>query len=175
MTYFNPLSPCGERPPHQGRRLTCCIFQSTLPMRGETCIVVSITEITAVISIHSPHARRDFVGIHPEDLIHISIHSPHAGRDAYVISNDEVFQISIHSPHAGRDQKALSFFCIWRHFNPLSPCGERLAVSKLKALNLDISIHSPHAGRDSFRMPVKSTFLISIHSPHAGRDHDSPG
>ena len=33
---FNPLSPCGERPSSADCRSTTSVFQSTLPMRGET-------------------------------------------------------------------------------------------------------------------------------------------
>ena len=77
---FNPLSPCGERhaeraeaaqsasisihSPHAGRDDTefvvfdDVIFQSTLPMRGETCQSCKQL-IDQVISIHSPHAGRD--------------------------------------------------------------------------------------------------------------------
>jgi len=35
---FNPLSPCGERPPLTYITQIADLFQSTLPMRGETSI-----------------------------------------------------------------------------------------------------------------------------------------
>ena len=56
--HFNPLSPCGER---RGIGVFCesiHLFQSTLPVRGETDR--HFTDImTWAISIHSPRAGRD--------------------------------------------------------------------------------------------------------------------
>ena len=103
--YFNPHSPCGERPKTGGRRpddryfnphspcgerlrlvyalIYGCLFQSTLPMRGATVLT--------------------FASLF---LIPISIHTPHAGSDVY---NTQRI--------AGKQD-----------FNPHSPCGERLPV-----------------------------------------------
>ena len=38
-SYFNPRSPCGERPGPSGQRCDRPGFQSTLPMRGATSVV----------------------------------------------------------------------------------------------------------------------------------------
>ena len=102
--YFNPLSPCGERLGLPCLNIFRKLFQSTLPMRGETLSSL------------------------PRLLIYtISIHSPHAGRDVLDGTNTtRVFWISIHSPHAGRDSESGGIRDIELHFNPLSPCGERL-------------------------------------------------
>ena len=35
-SYFNPRSPCGERPYSSGRSSNMTLFQSTLPLRGAT-------------------------------------------------------------------------------------------------------------------------------------------
>ena len=56
------------------------IFQSTLPMRGETIFCLD-GNYAIVISIHSPHAGRDHKIRHLAQVGKISIHSPHAGRD----------------------------------------------------------------------------------------------
>ena len=55
---FNPLSSCEERPPSTILNPYFRRFQSTLLMRGETGSTTITAKIT-VISIHSPHARRD--------------------------------------------------------------------------------------------------------------------
>ena len=126
MSYFNPLSPCGERLlvfitirmrslfqstlPMRGETpiqleewLEPGKFQSTLPMRGET-VLAGAVDFGSNISIHSPHAGRDRA-VRVFQFGHdISIHSPHAGRDygREALLND--IRISIHSPHAGRDR-----------------------------------------------------------------------
>ena len=56
------------------------------------------------------------------------------------------------------------------HFNPLSPCGERLFEILHDRHEFHISIHSPHAGRDFGDGVGNDNVCISIHSPHAGRD-----
>ena len=58
--HFNPLSPCGERPLLPRSMAVCSIFQSTLPMRGETIMRFRFINASS-ISIHSPHAGRDFL------------------------------------------------------------------------------------------------------------------
>ena len=57
--YFNPHSPCGERPPRPVIEPAIEAFQSTLPMRGAT-----------------PRARKKRA-----EHLRISIHTPHAGSD----------------------------------------------------------------------------------------------
>ena len=148
--------------------LSCIIFQSTLPMRGETQFQMA-AQTPHSISIHSPHAGRDRVFHLVPAVGLISIHSPHAGRDLHLVRDQHIGQISIHSPHAGRDLPSLIFRRRKR-----------------------ISIHSPHAGRDlasferspavkfqstlpmrgetSLRRGFCMRLSISIHSPHAGRD-----
>ena len=125
LSYFNPRSPCGERPfcfqiikypflfqstlPMRGATQSNAIkisppsFQSTLPMRGATCCPVRRSYIFPRISIHAPHAGSD-VSLALALLADvISIHAPHAGSDCWRV---------LESPADG-------------HFNPRSPCGER--------------------------------------------------
>ena len=56
---FNPLSPCGERLIHWTGYSNMALFQSTLPMRGETDQQPMTLGNGFMISIHSPHAGRD--------------------------------------------------------------------------------------------------------------------
>ena len=122
---FNPLSPCGERLFNLLASALVFIFQSTLPMRGETQVIVKLVR-----------------------GIGISIHSPHAGRDAVCSLIGFATLISIHSPHAGRDIsiKCISYlFCIFQSSLPMR--GET-RFNRRKHRLTAISIHSPHAGRD---------------------------
>ena len=58
-TYFNPRSPCGERPaPGQMRLRGEGIFQSPLPVWGATCSIVTARP-PPPISIHAPRVGSD--------------------------------------------------------------------------------------------------------------------
>ena len=79
--YFNPHSPCGERP-----RLFLIVpvlfqFQSTLPMRGAT--VYSDTTHRSSIEFQSTLPMRGATSkaIQRQWKSQISIHTPHAGSD----------------------------------------------------------------------------------------------
>ena len=148
---FNPRSPCGERRLAWPAALTFRRFQSTLPVRGATAVRVFDWHLQLSISIHAPRAGSDYLQQDapaapgyfnprspcgerlcpfrpPSGSCTISIHAPRAGSDiaprsyAVIIS-----RISIHAPRAGSDHSQV---CKKQrdqhHFNPRSPCGERL-------------------------------------------------
>ena len=146
--HFNPRAPCGARRNQRRRHAFTTLFQSTRPMRGATC-VVRVCRHTLHISIHAPHAGRDWVlredgsanegyfnprapcgarlGLEVGQLAlrQISIHAPHAGRD---FGNEVMLPagfISIHAPHAGRDGCITSRIAVQKNFNPRAPCGAR--------------------------------------------------
>ena len=61
------------------------------------------------------------------------------------------------------------------HFNPRSPCGERLCHNDYQMLEYKISIHAPRAGSDSGHLVrICLIALISIHAPRAGSDFYAP-
>ena len=126
MTYFNPLSPCGERLLVFITIRMRSLFQSTLPMRGETGWIKHIRH-SKEISIHSPHAGRDSASLLLNTgLMYFNPLSPCGERRYGDVIAKGAFTISIHSPHAGRDAQD----------------------SARQARDYSISIHSPHAGRD---------------------------
>ena len=127
------------------------IFQSTLPVRGATFSYPDLNQL-GHISIHAPRAGSD-----PDDASNaapdapISIHAPRAGSDWHGSHSESrciLFQstlpvrgatrphdlddaemvISIHAPRAGSDVCAGRLSGLRRHFNPRSPCGERLFI-----------------------------------------------
>ncbi len=166
---FNPLSPCGERRMKRLRMLYVLSFQSTLPMRGETC-----------------------ASCHLRELFLISIHSPHAGRDRsgpYVLYQFFIFQSTL--PMRGETAKSVKYHdpvdfnplspCGERHwfvsdpqhrlnFNPLSPCGERQIVVDYFNNHKEFQSTLPMRGETQLAADLRIIFPISIHSPHAGRD-----
>ena len=124
---FNPRSPCGERP-SKGRTPTIFgSFQSTLPVRGATRAYFNIDEFrTFQSTLPVRGATRWDIGELPSDII--SIHAPRAGSDHV--------RHRIWHPH--------------NHFNPRSPCGERLLRQADLLIGILISIHAPRAGSDCF-------------------------
>lgn len=121
------------------------LFQSTPPYGGDQRDKMYVK---FPISIHSPCVGRDAGLILPLFFLLIPIHSPRVGRDSTASRfMKRGIRISIHSPCVGRDStrrsvissqfqstlhmrgetvQRCSHCCICPHFNPLSPCGERL-------------------------------------------------
>ena len=123
------------------------IFQSTLPIQGETLSSHQINH-QAVISIHSPYTGRD-LEIHRCYLWHPTFQStlPIQGETLSQKHFNDICYISIHSPYTGRD-----------------------LADSLESRRGSISIHSPYTGRDDSKCLWMWNWRISIHSPYTGRD-----
>ena len=100
--YFNPHSPRGERRKAGKPFILRSLFQSTLPARGATVIMLN-TGVRRGISIHTPREGSDY--------IHKTV--------------DKSLKISIHTPREGSDQIWEFHIKLFRNFNPHSPRGER--------------------------------------------------
>ena len=185
--YFNPRSPCGERPLLSKESVKGYVFQSTLPMRGATQ-KMTVDPIGYYISIHAPHAGSDEACTIEIPVKGISIHAPHAGSDDVLLSMFDADGISIHAPHAGSDDTHLHApWCIIKfqstlpmrgatrkmliekklkhNFNPRSPCGERPNSINTTLSAKFISIHAPHAGSDGIglqEMPLPAEFQSTL-------------
>ena len=62
--YFNPRSPHGERPPACALPCSPCPFQSTLPARGATRMLMSRMRFSMNFNPRSPHGeRRELCGL----------------------------------------------------------------------------------------------------------------
>ena len=124
--YFNPRSPCGERPGGQRLVPVRAQFQPTLPVRGATDDGARQL-CGARISTHAPRAGSDVQ--HPLHVVRpvvISTHAPRAGSDLRVFLTAFVrclFQPTL--PVRGATLLASVLICTLVHFNPRSPCGER--------------------------------------------------
>ena len=125
-------------------------FQSTLPVRGATI---------ASRSSRFPHV--------------ISIHAPRAGSDQRIRFIQTISRrISIHAPRAGSDRVQVAMARIGGHFNPRSPCGERLAWLIDSYLpGDDFNPRSPCGERRDAVIGAKNGIPISIHAPRAGSDN----
>ena len=190
--YFNPRSPCGERPVRNSAGVIGFIFQSTLPVRGATQLPRLAICIQPYFNPRSPcgerpsgptrwDCRRRFQPTLPVrgatiddvnkwDDITISIHAPRAGSDGRLSIATEILKISIHAPRAGSDW-LFSWTPAWYgNFNPRSPCGERPVDWLIGTAGGNFNPRSPCGERPTQMAKGATTVKISIHAPRAGSD-----
>ena len=189
---FNPRSPCGERPRRRvrnGRRrgisihapragsdddkidnVACMIkFQSTLPVRGATVLCEVSRGKQRNFNPRSPCGERRgaFYGC---TGLTISIHAPRAGSDDVfwkVYPRHTAFQSTL-PVRERRRQKSMNG---WRrHFNPRSPCGERLLTPQRAWWSKAFQSTLPVRGATAIISYAKCSRDISIHAPRAGSD-----
>ena len=150
---FNPRAPCGARPLDAHQVCQSFVFQSTRPMRGATNVLVRRVPVSS-----------------------ISIHAPHAGRDFRVNRASKVFRVF----QSTRPMRGATLILVISHrlrhqFQSTRPMrGATVDPICVAVYIAGISIHAPHAGRDSLRRFLAAYPPISIHAPHAGRDDGSP-
>ena len=78
--------------------------------------------------------------------------------------------ISIHAPRVGSDRAGRQIDPVLIHFNPRSPCGERLFRSKSAHFLHDFNPRSPCGERLAAMPAPPPTREISIHAPRVGSD-----
>ena len=145
------------------------IFQSTPLMRGETRWWLHGYSAVC-ISIHSPHARGDNIGVTTNQQMIISIHSPHARGDPRFRPAPQNHIISIHSPHARGDcLDSKPVYMPFADFNPLPSCEGRLPRREMDIIRSNFNPLPSCEGRPERRRTATFTH-ISIHSPHARGD-----
>ena len=191
---FNPRSPCGERRKRFWFRSCTLSFQSSLPVRGATQPRMNAA-LPSSISILAPRAGSDHLctqrctrhelyfnprspcgerqgGLNHSALYdHISILAPRAGSDRIAERQHlraRVFQSSL--PVRGATVCVGTGRHCTNHFNPRSPCGERLADVEQIETELRISILAPRAGSDYASAQAQPYRDISILAPRAGSD-----
>ena len=103
--HFNPLSLYRERQNTCPCPYTVTVFQSTLPIQGETMCYLEDVQKELKFQSTLPIQGETVNRIPDADLIaKISIHSPYTGRDDEATGDRAVQrEISIHSPYTGRD------------------------------------------------------------------------
>ena len=147
--YFNPHSPCGERPllqvcvspstqfqstlPMRGatpgvrKGYFCAGFQSTLPMRGATRSRSPGQPRCRYFNPHSPCGERHLRLVAECNRDRFQSTLPMRGATQVMQQMQQTMAISIHTPHAGSDPRLERTRSMTGDFNPHSPCGERQA------------------------------------------------
>ena len=146
------------------------IFQSTLPARGATSMII-MDGCSTCISIHAPRTGSDVLRAVHRARLAISIHAPRTGSDG----GDDDSRLAHgdfnpRSPHGERPQisQMQTSRC---YFNPRSPHGERPACCVYVPLPRDFNPRSPHGERRTTLSPSSSaSSQISIHAPRTGSD-----
>ena len=145
------------------------------PRMGSDDVLAQADPAIDPISIHAPRMGSDPDTTTPA-AVHdtISIHAPRMGSDPCRSGCRNYDAISIHAPRMGSDSPSALPKSGFSHFNPRSPDGERLPVSRfampspsnfnprspdgerltnggIHCLRLKISIHAPRMGSDLWR------------------------
>ena len=147
-----------------------------------------------LISIHTPHAGSDVLGLragmmilifqstlpmrgatsllYAQALVYANFnpHSPCGERLTERLQGIFFYIISIHTPHAGSDLSGSISSANWTKFQSTLPMRGATEIACGEPIFADISIHTPHAGSDSHKMHISNHLQISIHTPHAGSD-----
>ena len=138
----------GETDSRNGTIIKRKSFQSTLPIQGETeCRSIRERErrFQSTLPIQG-ETSVDLSGVLFGSVFQSTL--PIQGETGWVTDDYAVVHISIHSPYTGRDPVFLM---------------HRFHL-------LHISIHSPYTGRDIVIITSNTISYISIHSPYTGRD-----
>ena len=124
--YFNPRSPCGERPAEAAKTGLRRIFQPTLPVRGATAALKRLNAVSD-ISTHAPRVGSDWhPGRSARPGFHFNPRSPCGERHMHAALDyaSEIFQPTL--PVWGATTVGAAPRLVHGDFNPRSPCGERL-------------------------------------------------
>ena len=139
---FNPLAPCGARPPSNAGTIFVDYFQSTRPLRGETHK-----------DPQGRKAKKVFNPLAPCGARRATMQPVENTRNSF----------SIHSPLAGRDHTANTTTSAYINFQSTRPLrGETFPALSQPQIDY-FSIHSPLAGRDMFPV-IASTMLCNFQS-----------
>ena len=146
-------------------------FQSTLPARGATGERFPMSYLDNYFNPHSPRGERH----EGYDVItrsdYISIHTPREGSDHMQSCKnkpDHAFQSTLPARGATRSSNLLHSFGV--NFNPHSPRGERPKGQIPTWIRFDFNPHSPRGERLPLSYSEGEWEEISIHTPREGSD-----
>ena len=189
--YFNPRSPCGERPGGAPGPVVPSAISIHAPRVGSDLDGRGPAWQTGDFNPRSPCGERRHGGGCLGSPGHFNPRSPCGERHLRDTVKTLIKNFNPRSPCGER-------LCTWipttflSHFNPRSPCGERLsqttdrhsdftfqstlpvwgATKEHPAYHHDsqISIHAPRVGSDVTQLQGGCGRLISIHAPRVGSD-----
>ena len=146
--YFNPRSPCGERPIAASRACWSTVFQSTLPVWGATLSDLIAQYTRRNFNPRSPCGERLKTFPSGSRSKHFNPRSPCGERPLSNPAKKSRTDFNPRSPCGERLDHVFLLVDVCIHFNPRSPCGERLRLTIRAPLRFRISIHAPRVGSD---------------------------
>ena len=151
-SYFNPRSPCGERPPPSLRLVSSLPFQSTLPVRGATDALKlapkSRAKFQSTLPVRgatsrAPKRKESHYYFNPRSPCGERLVQPESGGAGYVFQSTlPVRGATLYTPQTLTDEQ---------NFNPRSPCGERRYIRQITPVNQYFNPHSPCGERRSIK------------------------
>ena len=123
--YFNPRSPCGERPIQRHVPGSVILFQSTLPVWGATPTGQPTALPSTDFNPRSPCGERRGTATRRSPVCNFNPRSPCGERHKLQQYMGGRLSISIHAPRVGSDVSRRGLSTLSIYFNPRSPCGER--------------------------------------------------
>ncbi len=146
--YFNPRSPCGERPSQLSGVTSLVMISIHAPRAGSdgwSCTV----DAEIYISIHAPRAGSDR-GRSPDECLNMNFNprSPCGERHVTGIQLPKGLGISIHAPRAGSDDNGGAIQPAADIFQSTLPVRGATVGWVCGFTSDGISIHAPRAGSD---------------------------
>ena len=147
-------------------------FQSTLPVWGATLITIDRDKFSTVISIHAPRVGSDG-NCRKSQTKNLTFQSTLPVWGATPVPGLigcfwNIFQSTL--PVWGATWHCGCLSGCRPHFNPRSPCGERLVVTPISQSLLPFQSTLPVWGATHYGMDASTAYQISIHAPRVGSD-----
>ena len=167
---FNPRSPCGERRGRisAGQHQRISIHA---PRVGSDPGELGVWPVSRDFNPRSPcgerppRQRKHYGGSRFQSTL------PVWGATVQVVVETLSKEISIHAPRVGSDRFPSLSRKVKSHFNPRSPCGERLHAAGGEAGGDYFNPRSPCGERRDTQGDSSSFGTISIHAPRVGSDN----
>ena len=148
------------------------IFQSPLPIRGETSAPGTRPARPANFNPLSPYGERPICSLSITCSCYFNPLSPYGERLDGDVPHLRGFRISIPSPHTGRDHTIPVFVFVLQRFQSPLPIRGETPRRRSYIVPFSISIPSPHTGRDPADSdPLAQTVNFNPLSPY-GERHD---
>ena len=147
--YFNPRSPCGERPCYKWPVDDFCNHFNPRSPCGERPSTFTVIGDVTDISIHALRVESDWRHIQSAFIPGISIHALRVESDIKTIDDLIRVCISIHALRVESDSIGAEKPGGKPDFNPRSPCGERPGFNGFFFCAVGISIHALRVESDT--------------------------
>ena len=169
-SHFNPRSPCGERQRSMQSSTSSSNFNPRSPC-GERLDRSVVYDVALYISIRAPRVGSDPTrGRRGRSAINFNPRSPCGERQREDV-HARAIAISIRAPRVGSDVAVSFLDAVPRRFQSALPVWGATRPDQLASASAFISIRAPRVGSDSERAYDELALGISIRAPRVGSDN----